>query len=58
MIRRVLAQLSPRTLRGTVLAVPIVNVLGTMRITRAFLPALRQALCDFMVLGRRRQHAA
>lgn len=29
-IRRVLAQLSPRTLRGTVLAVPIVNVLGVM----------------------------
>ncbi|AXH96694.1 succinylglutamate desuccinylase/aspartoacylase family protein [Ornithinimicrobium avium] len=29
-IRRVLARLSPRTLRGTVLAVPIVNVLGVM----------------------------
>ncbi|WP_122261792.1 succinylglutamate desuccinylase/aspartoacylase family protein [Ornithinimicrobium cerasi] len=29
-IRRVLAQLSPRTLRGTVLAVPIVNVLGVV----------------------------
>ncbi|GAA5160214.1 hypothetical protein GCM10023341_08510 [Ornithinimicrobium tianjinense] len=29
-IRRALARLSPRTLRGTVLAVPIVNVLGVM----------------------------
>ncbi len=29
-IRRVLAQLSPKEIRGTLIAVPIVNVLGTM----------------------------
>lgn len=29
-VRQVLAQLSPRTLRGTLLAVPVVNVLGFM----------------------------
>src|SRR5690606_22188097 len=39
-IRRVLATLDPRTIRGTVLAVPIVNVLGAMTADR-YLPDRR-----------------
>ena len=39
-IRRVLAQLDPKTIRGTVIAVPIVNVLGVMTRDR-YLPDRR-----------------
>ena len=39
-IRRVLADLSPKTLRGTLIAVPIVNVLGSMTADR-YLPDRR-----------------
>ncbi|WP_204163716.1 succinylglutamate desuccinylase/aspartoacylase family protein [Nocardioides solisilvae] len=39
-VRRVLASLSPRTLRGTLIAVPVVNVLGAMTADR-YLPDRR-----------------